>query len=288
MLINQAANRWPGRGAALRQKGGHAQECGSRETMERPVRVKAWVEENRGSFLPPVCNKLLHQKQLKIMFVGGPNTRKDYHIEEGEEVFYQLEGDMLLRVLERGKHRDVVIRQGEIFLLPAGVPHSPQRFANTVGLVIERRRLKTELDGLRFFSSEQYRTGKPKPDQLLKEPPFALSTRSVMEPVCLEAWLAGHRKELQAGTPLSLFGDTYESQVMVHGQGSSKGLRRGVDVWLWQLEGSSVVMIEGRRLSLTPDDSLLVPAGTLYGWERGQGSVALSVTQDPACKKSLG
>ncbi|XP_069439576.1 3-hydroxyanthranilate 3,4-dioxygenase isoform X4 [Ovis canadensis] len=256
--------------------------------MERPVRVKAWVEENRGSFLPPVCNKLLHQKQLKIMFVGGPNTRKDYHIEEGEEVFYQLEGDMLLRILERGKHRDVVIRQGEIFLLPAGVPHSPQRFANTVGLVIERRRLKTELDGLRFFSSEQYRTGKPNPDQLLKEPPFPLSTRSVMEPMCLEAWLDGHRKELQAGIPLSLFGDTYESQVMIHGQGSSKGLRRDVDVWLWQLEGSSVVTMEGQRLSLTPDDSLLVPAGTLYGWERGQGSVALSVTQDPACKKSLG
>nr|XP_019825021.1 PREDICTED: 3-hydroxyanthranilate 3,4-dioxygenase-like [Bos indicus] len=234
------------------------------------------------------------------------------------QVFYQLEGDMLLRVLERGKHRDVVIRQGEIFLLPAGVPHSPQRFANTVGLVIERRRLKTELDGLRyyvgdttdvlfekwfycedlgtqlapiiqeFFSSEQYRTGKPNPDQLLKEPPFPLSTRSVMEPMCLEAWLDGHRKELQAGTPLSLFGDTYESQVMVHGQGSSEGLRRDVDVWLWQLEGSSVVTMEGQRLSLTLDDSLLVPAGTLYGWERGQGSVALSVTQDPACKKSLG
>ncbi|OWK10037.1 HAAO [Cervus elaphus hippelaphus] len=166
-----------------------------------------------------------------------------------------------------------------------------------------------------FFSSEQYRTGKPNPDQLLKEPPFPLSTRSIMEPMCLEAWLDGHRKELQAGTPLSLFGDTYESQVMVHGQGSSQGLRQDVDVWLWQLasgvrgeggtppaspggraalgpwmpkEGSSVVTMEGQRLSLTPDDSLLVPAGTLYGWERGQGSVALSVTQDPACKKSLG
>ncbi|XP_072793910.1 3-hydroxyanthranilate 3,4-dioxygenase isoform X2 [Vicugna pacos] len=263
--------------------------------MEHPVRVKAWVEENRASFLPPVCNKLLHQKQLKIMFVGGPNTRKDYHIEEGEEVFYQLEGDMLLRVLERGKHRDVVIRQGEIFLLPAGVPHSPQRFANTMGLVIERRRLKTELDGLRyyvgdttdvlfekwfycedlgtqlapiiqeFFSSEQHRTGKPKPDQLLKEPPFPLSTRSIMEPMSLEAWLDGHRKELQAGTPLSLFGDTYETQ-----------------------EGSSVLMMEGKRLSLNADDSFLVPAGTAYSWERGRGSAALSVTQDPARKKPLG
>ncbi|XP_023411083.1 3-hydroxyanthranilate 3,4-dioxygenase isoform X3 [Loxodonta africana] len=256
--------------------------------MERPVRVKTWVEENRASFLPPVCNKLLHQEQLKIMFVGGPNTRKDYHIEEGEEVFYQLEGDMVLKVLEQGKHRDVVIRQGEIFLLPAGVPHSPQRFANTMGLVIERRRLQTELDGLRFFSSEQYRTGKPIPDQLLKEPPFPLSTRTVMEPMSLEAWLDGHRGELQTGTPLSLFGDTYETQVVAHGQGSSKGLRQDVDVWLWQLEGSSVVTTGEQCLSLTPDDSLLVLAGMSYTWERAQGSVALSVTQDPARKKPLG
>ncbi|XP_023411084.1 3-hydroxyanthranilate 3,4-dioxygenase isoform X4 [Loxodonta africana] len=252
------------------------------------------------------------------MFVGGPNTRKDYHIEEGEEVFYQLEGDMVLKVLEQGKHRDVVIRQGEIFLLPAGVPHSPQRFANTMGLVIERRRLQTELDGLRyyvgdtvdvlfekwfyckdlgtqlapiiqqFFSSEQYRTGKPIPDQLLKEPPFPLSTRTVMEPMSLEAWLDGHRGELQTGTPLSLFGDTYETQVVAHGQGSSKGLRQDVDVWLWQLEGSSVVTTGEQCLSLTPDDSLLVLAGMSYTWERAQGSVALSVTQDPARKKPLG
>ncbi|XP_008056638.1 3-hydroxyanthranilate 3,4-dioxygenase [Carlito syrichta] len=286
--------------------------------MERPVRVRSWVRENRASFLPPVCNKLMHQEQLKVMFIGGPNTRKDYHIEEGEEVFYQLEGDMVLRVLERGKHRDVVIRQGEIFLLPAGVPHSPQRFANTTGLVVERRRLKTELDGLRyyvgdsvdvlfekwfycedlgtqlapiiqeFFNSEQYKTGKPIPDQLLKEPPFPLSTRSIMEPMSLEAWLDGRRRELQASASLSLFGDTYETQVIAHGQGSSEGPRQDVDVWLWQLEGSSVVTMRGQRLSLAPDDSLLVPAGTSYAWERAQGSVALSVTQDPARKKPLG
>lgn len=175
--------------------GGQCCEEAPGTVMERRVGVRAWVEENRGSFQPPVCNKLMHQEQLKVMFVGGPNTRKDYHIEEGEEVFYQLEGDMVLRVLEQGKHRDVVIRQGEIFLLPARVPHSPQRFANTVGLVVERRRLETELDGLRyyvgdtmdvlfekwfyckdlgtqlapiiqeFFSSEQYRTGKPIPGE---------------------------------------------------------------------------------------------------------------------------
>uniref|UniRef100_A0A0N8EUU6 3-hydroxyanthranilate 3,4-dioxygenase n=1 Tax=Heterocephalus glaber TaxID=10181 RepID=A0A0N8EUU6_HETGA len=286
--------------------------------MEHRVGVKTWVEENRASFQPPVCNKLMHQEQLKIMFVGGPNIRKDYHIEEGEEVFYQLEGDMVLRILEQGKHRDVVIRQGEIFLLPARVPHSPQRFANTMGLVIERRRLETEQDGLRyfvgdtvdilyekwfyckdlgtqlapiiqeFFHSEQYRTGKPIPDQLLKEPPFPLSTRSVMKPMSLEAWLDGHRRELQAGTSLSLFGDTYETQVIAHGQGSSKGPGEDVDVWLWQLEGSSVVTMRGQHLGLAPDDSFLVPAGTSYMWERAQGSVALSVTQDPVRKELLG
>ncbi|XP_003473101.1 3-hydroxyanthranilate 3,4-dioxygenase [Cavia porcellus] len=286
--------------------------------MERLLRVKTWVEENRASFQPPVCNKLMHQEQLKIMFVGGPNIRKDYHIEEGEEVFYQLEGDMVLRILEQEKHRDVVIRQGEIFLLPARVPHSPQRFANTMGLVIERTRLETELDGLRyyvgdtvdvlyekwfhckdlgtqlapiiqeFFRSEQYRTGKPIPDQLLKKPPFPLNTRSVMEPMSLKAWLDGHRKELQAGTSLNLFGDTYETQVVAHGRGSSKGPGEDVDVWLWQLEGSSVVMMGGQHLSLAPDDSVLVPAGTSYLWERAQDSVALSVTQDPARKKPLG
>lgn len=272
--------------------GGQCCEEAPGTVMERRVGVRAWVEENRGSFQPPVCNKLMHQEQLKVMFVGGPNTRKDYHIEEGEEVFYQLEGDMVLRVLEQGKHRDVVIRQGEIFLLPARVPHSPQRFANTVGLVVERRRLETELDGLRyyvgdtmdvlfekwfyckdlgtqlapiiqeFFSSEQYRTGKPIPDQLLKEPPFPLSTRSIMEPMSLEAWLDSHRRDLQAGAPLSLFGDTYETQVTAYGQGSSEDLRQNVDVWLWQLEGSSVVTMGGRHLSLAPDDSLLVLAGT--------------------------
>nr|XP_020011475.1 3-hydroxyanthranilate 3,4-dioxygenase [Castor canadensis] len=286
--------------------------------MERRVRVNTWVEENRASFQPPVCNKLMHQEQLKIMFVGGPNTRKDYHIEEGEEVFYQLVGDMVLRVLEQGKHHDVVIRQGEIFLLPARVPHSPQRFADTMGLVIERRRLETELDGLRyyvgdtvdvlfekwfyckdlgtqlapiiqeFFCSEQYRTGKPIPDQLLKEPPFPLSTRSIMEPMSLKAWLDGHHRELKAGTSLSLFGDTYETQVIAHGQGSSKGPGQDVDIWLWQLEGSSTVMIGEQHLNLTSDDSLLVPAGSSYVWERAQGSLALSVTQDPSRKRPLG
>ncbi|XP_054964006.1 3-hydroxyanthranilate 3,4-dioxygenase isoform X3 [Pan paniscus] len=267
--------------------------------MERRVGVRAWVEENRGSFQPPVCNKLMHQEQLKVMFVGGPNTRKDYHIEEGEEVFYQLEGDMVLRVLEQGKHRDVVIRQGEIFLLPARVPHSPQRFANTVGLVVERRRLETELDGLRFFSSQQYRTGKPIPgDRLWARQQRRHETECGRVAVAAGKWGPGTglQNPLPEGSsPLLGPGLPHGAHSWGLGAQADSDIHPGDEAQqspfdspapLLQ-EGSSVVTMGGRRLSLAPDDSLLVLAGTSYAWERTQGSVALSVTQDPACKKPL-
>jgi 3-hydroxyanthranilate 3,4-dioxygenase len=85
------------------------------------------------------------------MVVGGPNRRKDYHVEEGEEFFYQVEGDITLRIIEDGAPRDIQIREGEIFLLPPRVPHSPQRPADTVGMVIERVRKPGELDHLVWY-----------------------------------------------------------------------------------------------------------------------------------------
>lgn len=85
------------------------------------------------------------------MVVGGPNSRKDYHYDEGEEFFYQLEGDIMVKIQEEGKAVDVPVREGEIFLLPPKVPHNPIRGENTVGLVIERKRRDGELDGLLWF-----------------------------------------------------------------------------------------------------------------------------------------
>ena len=85
------------------------------------------------------------------MVVGGPNQRTDYHWDEGPEFFYQLEGDMVLRVQEDGRVRDIPIRAGEVFYLPPRVPHSPQRSAGSVGLVVERKRLPGEADGLMWF-----------------------------------------------------------------------------------------------------------------------------------------
>jgi len=92
------------------------------------------------------------------MIVGGPNQRKDYHLNLGEEFFYQIHGDMVLKVMEGGHPKDVTIREGEMFVLPARIPHSPQRFANTVGLVVERMRLPEELDGLRYYVDDSNET----------------------------------------------------------------------------------------------------------------------------------
>lgn len=101
---------------------------------------------------PHAGNKLMFGAgQFKVMIVGGPNQREDYHIEEGEELFWMIRGDMSLPIIERGARRVVRIREGEVFLLPGRIPHSPQREADTVGLVLERERLPGEQDGLRWY-----------------------------------------------------------------------------------------------------------------------------------------
>jgi len=120
--------------------------------MLPPINFKNWINEHRHLLKPPVGNQVVYEDtELIIMVVGGPNTRKDYHIDEGEEFFYQLEGAMILRIRENGKPKDINIDEGEIFLLPPRIPHSPQRFENTVGLVIERKRREGELDAFQWY-----------------------------------------------------------------------------------------------------------------------------------------
>lgn len=117
-----------------------------------PINFRKWIDEHRHLLKPPVGNKMVYEdSEFIIMVVGGPNTRKDYHYDEGEEFFYQIEGDITVKIVEDGKPKDVHIREGEIFLLPPRVPHSPQRPANTVGLVVERKRETEELDGFLWF-----------------------------------------------------------------------------------------------------------------------------------------
>lgn len=120
--------------------------------IQRPFSLKQWIDEHRHVLKPPVGNKRIWtDSEFIIMVVGGPNARKDFHYNEGEEFFYQLEGDIVVKIQEEGRCVEVPIREGEIFLLPPRVPHNPCRPANTVGLVVERRRRPEEKDGLLWF-----------------------------------------------------------------------------------------------------------------------------------------
>jgi 3-hydroxyanthranilate 3,4-dioxygenase len=114
----------------------------------KPLNFRQWIEDHRHLLKPPVGNAQIWEgdREFMVTVVGGPNARTDYHINQGEEFFYQLEGDIVLRLLQDGKPEDVVLKQGDIFLLPGNVPHSPQRPAGTVGLVLERKRLPHEQD----------------------------------------------------------------------------------------------------------------------------------------------
>lgn len=121
--------------------------------VTRPFNLHQWIEENRHLLKPPVGNQTMYKNtgDFIVMVVGGPNSRKDFHYNESEELFYQVEGDVVVRIQEDGKIVDIPIKEGEIFLLPGKTPHSPQRGANTVGLVIEKVREGKEIDGFLWF-----------------------------------------------------------------------------------------------------------------------------------------
>ncbi|NNF60747.1 MAG: 3-hydroxyanthranilate 3,4-dioxygenase [Gammaproteobacteria bacterium] len=122
------------------------------KAVKAPFNLMQWIDEHRNLLRPPVCNQQVYEDaEFIVMVVGGPNSRKDYHYDEGEEFFYQLEGEMLLKTMQDGKAVDIPIREGEIFLLPPRIPHSPQRFADTAGLVIERQRRPGEKDGFMWY-----------------------------------------------------------------------------------------------------------------------------------------
>ena len=118
--------------------------------IQAAFNFKTWIDEHRHLLKPPVGNATVYQDtEFIVMVVGGHNSRKDYHYNEGEEFFYQLEGDITVKIIDDGKQRDIHIKEGDIFLLPPRTPHSPQRGPNTVGLVMERKRNDNELDGFK-------------------------------------------------------------------------------------------------------------------------------------------
>ncbi len=120
-----------------------------------PFNLLKWVDENRDSLKPPVGNKNLYKesKDYIVMVVAGPNARKDYHYNETEELFYQLEGNIEVHIQEDGKKKTMHLGPGDMYLHPGGVPHSPVRHTGSIGLVVERNRDKgkKKKDGLLWY-----------------------------------------------------------------------------------------------------------------------------------------
>lgn len=113
--------------------------------------LNKWIEENKDNFKPPRGSKaLFRDKQLLIIVVGGPNVRGDFHVTDSPEFFYQLKGDIVIEYFEDGKRLKTVVKEGEVALMPSMVPHSPQRPAGTIGLVIERVRRPDDADGFHW------------------------------------------------------------------------------------------------------------------------------------------
>ncbi len=155
--------------------------------LVQPLNFKNWIDEHRHLLKPPVGNKCVWDNgEYIVMVVGGPNSRKDYHYNETPEFFYQVEGDMILKIIDDGKQVDVAINEGDIYLLPAKVPHSPQRKKNTVGLVIEYPRSEGMKDALEWYCESC-------DDQLYREE-FALDNIETDMPKIFDAYYSDEKK----------------------------------------------------------------------------------------------
>jgi len=122
--------------------------------IAKPFNLTQWIEDNRHLLKPPVGNKNLYSdsEDYIVMVVAGPNARKDYHYNETEELFYQLEGDITVYVQDGGDRKAMKLSAGDMYLHPAKTPHSPNRSQGSIGLVIERKRVGSDAkDGLLWF-----------------------------------------------------------------------------------------------------------------------------------------
>jgi len=278
-----------------------------------------YIEQHKALLVPPVCNKMIHNDgKLRVMIVGGPNQRKDYHMNLGEELFYMVKGNMNLKIMEQGKPKDVVIKEGEIFMLPGGIPHSPQREENTVGLVIERTRPENELDGLvyyvddsnektlwrrffhvtdlgkqlgplikEYFASEEHNTRVPAKDM----PPAAWEPDTVTKTVAPYP-LASRFHEVENGGNVVLFngesspcgpgGAGNEFVVTLLGGGNKPtGVSLPIknECWVWMLSGKAVV----NETEELVDANTYIAFDCLHALEMDAGAKALLVYTTHIC-----
>jgi len=223
----------------------------------------------------------MFKNQLSIMFVGGPNTREDFHLNPSSELYYMMKGNMILVVMDAGRRREIPIREGQIFCLPAGVPHSPQRpEKESLGLVVERKRYEGELDGLRWYTefescdellweklfqchdlgkdlvpvvnayknSEQIETRVPLPELMARGSKFKEnnSVGNIADPIDLAPWIDAHLDTIIEKGSLDLYGiaPSLEFSVRVVAHSSGTTVKFPVDTWVYQLRGTCEVIVD--------------------------------------------
>lgn len=133
------------------QQQSNMQQTSSQPSLGSPLNLPRWLKENSHLLKPPINNYCVYNDAVTVMIVGGPNARTDYHVNDTAEWFYQHSGAMLLKTIQAGRFEDIVIREGDMFLLPPGIPHNPVRFADTVGIVLEQKRPADSTDHLRWY-----------------------------------------------------------------------------------------------------------------------------------------
>lgn len=291
------------------------------DNLSESYHLPTWFETNKERFQPPICNKMMYgDGQLKVMFVGGPNVRKDYHLDEGEEFFFQMKGNAELPIMEQGKPKNVKINEGYVFLLPKCIPHSPQRTENSMGLVIERDRIKgEEMDGMcwyceppnetevlyeKFFycsnlgkqlgpivkifkESEECRTGIPG-DNIHPNPPFTVDTKTkVQDPIHLESWIEEHKEELKKKKTIYLYKGGETTVRVETGLSENTHCFTFGGTWLYQLKGACDVEFKNDRkvLALQEECCCYIPKGEVFTVRRSGGTIGLIANMEPKLKK---
>lgn len=273
---------------------------------EKPVAFRQWINDVAPDLKPPVSNRMLYDASLKLMVVGGPNQRRDYHLQWGEELFIMLRGSMVLDVVEQGNFRSIEIPEGHMFLLPPRIPHSPQRPADSIGLVVERAHPKHEMDGMQWFHGPR-RPGEPRtaveyeeyffcenlgtqlapiikrynarspgdPPVTVSQPPITADSDVKIGPV-LDIRPLLNMSDTDALPPRSNLVNGEEVSVDVISTKEAqllKSIKDDPDTLIWQLDGGSVVQREydgagaSDRLALREGDMFLA---------RGPGTHKLS------------
>ena len=109
-------------------------------------------------------------------------------------------------------------------------------------------------------------------------------------PFSLKAWINQHRSEIVTSGSKRLFGESYQSDIVVLGLGP--GPRpihsKGGETFLWMVEGHAKVNIRGKIYHLSPDDTILIPAEEVYEFNPCSDATALTTVMNPKNRFRVG